>query len=203
MSTDKTDLPRRTARRAPGVATAATLATALWACAAGCSQDPSEHLDGDTTDVTDMAAATLDLVTAPKSGVVINEVFPHGKDELTDPDWAELKNTGDTAVDLSGYRVRDDKTTATLPPGTRLEPGQYLVLLCDDAPDGGASMALHLPFKLGGSDELYLLQPDGNKVDGVSWDATSAPTGKSFGRLPDGAGQFTALTPTRGARNGT
>src|SRR5262245_20092151 len=88
-------------------------------------------------------------------GVVINEVFPHGADELTDPDWAELKNIGDSEVDLSGYKVRDDKISGELPAGTRLQPGAYLIIYCDDVSDGAVMSAIYVFFKLGGSDELH------------------------------------------------
>lgn len=163
-------------------------AALLWVAA--CSDN--------TQGAVDMTAR--DLSAAAKT-VVINEVYPHGVDPLTDPDWAELKNVSDATVDLSGYRVRDDKTSFTLPAGTRLAPGEYLIILCDDTPDGGGA-GLHAPFKLGGGDEFYLLQSDGSRVDSVLWTADQVPTGKSYGRLPDGSGSFSALNPTRGARNG-
>lgn len=181
---------------------AATLLAALGTYAAGCSDgavDPPVITDLRSAD---QSAVAPDLSAAPKTGVVINEVFPHGTNELTDPDWAELKNNGTTTVDLSGYRVRDDKAAATLPTGTTLGAGQYLVLYCDDAPDGGAAGLIHLPFKFGGTDEFHLLLPTGTEVDSVTWTAAKAPTGKSYGRLPDGSGQFAAQTPTRGTANG-
>lgn len=162
--------------------------------ASGCSKEEMTASDGGVT--------SSDFGMPAVTSVVVNEVFPHGADPLTDPDWAELKNTGTTTVDLSGYRVRDDSSLLTLPAGTTLAPGQYLVIYCDDGPDGGASDRLHAPFKLGKQDELYLLRPDGEKVDGITWDATTAPSPNSYGRLPDGSGQWNSLTPTKGTRNG-
>ena len=170
--------------------TARLLAAAL-VCAAACSQVPP---DG----ASDLAQTGRD---AGLGGVVVNEVFPHGPDELTAPDWAELKNTGDSEVDLSGYRVRDDKTSAELPAGTRLSPGAYLVIYCDDVPDGAATDTLHVPFKLGGGDEFRLLKADGTTVDSVAWQSGVVPAGKAYGRLPDGTGPFAPTNPTRGARN--
>ncbi len=181
---------------------AAALGAALGAGAVGCSDGAVSPPVITDLRSADQSAVAPDLSAAPKTGVVINEVFPHGSDELTDPDWAELKNTGSTTVDLSGYRVRDDKTTATLPAGTTLAAGQYLVLYCDDVPDGGATGIIHLPFKFGGKDEFHLQSPTGTEVDSVTWTAATAPTGKSYGRLPDGSGQFAAQTPTRGTGNG-
>lgn len=153
----------------------------------GCSSGGADMLDGGAT-----GSATA---------VVVNEVYPHGSDPLTDPDWVELKNTGSAAVDVSGYRVRDSETTFALPTGTVIPPLGYLVLYCDDIPDGGASDRIHVPFKLGSADQVQFLDPTSVKIDGASWDATTAPSGKSFGRLPDGTGLFIALTKTLGARN--
>ena len=138
----------------------------------------------------------------PKGGVVVNEVFPHGTDDVTDPDWVELKNISSATVDLSGYKVRDENTTAALPAGTSLRPGEYLIIYCDDVPDGGAAQNIHVPFKLGSKDEFYLILPSGDKADGIAWAKDSIPTDKSYGRLPDGTGGFNLLKPTKGARNG-
>lgn len=146
-------------------------------------------------------AAALDLAVSEHGQVVVNEVFSSGSDPLTDPDWVELKNIGSSPVDLSGYRVRDEQTTAMLPAGTQIAAGAYLLIYCDDAPDGGARDRIHVPFKLGGQDEFYLLAPDGTSLDGVAWNSTLVSSGRSYGRLPDGIGQYLALTPTPGARN--
>lgn len=146
-------------------------------------------------------SANTDLSVTVKGLVVVNEVYASGSDPLTDPDWVELKNVGTMTLDLTGYRVRDDKTTASLPAGTQISPGGYLQIFCDDAPDGGASSGIHVPFKLGSQDEFYLLAPDGSVVDGVAWTAMMAAAGRSYGRLPDGTGQYLLQTPTPGARN--
>ncbi|MFO0621212.1 MAG: lamin tail domain-containing protein [Polyangia bacterium] len=156
----------------------------------GCSEGDASTLD----------AGSEDLSVSAQS-VVINELYPHGTDTLTDPDWVELKNLGQSAVNLSGYRVRDDKTFFTLPAQATIPAGGYLILYCDDAPDGGASDRVHLPFKLGSQDEFYLLDPSGATISSASWNAVTAPSEKSYGRLPDGTGLFIALTPTRSARN--
>lgn len=185
-------LSLRSAPRGGALFRALGLLTASLFAASGCSEGSAETDPG----------TGRDQGVAESIAVVVNEVFPHGADELTDPDWAELKNTGSVAADLTGYRLRDDKTTAPLPSGTVIAPGAYLVVYCDDVPDGGALDRIHVPFKLGGADELHLLRPDGNKVDGVVWDATLVPSGKSYGRLPDGTGQWAAITPSPGKRNG-
>lgn len=177
-------LPRSAASQTPDLR---LLWTVSLLFTLGCSSGGADMLDGGAT-----GSATA---------VVVNEVYPHGADPLTDPDWVELKNTGTAAVDVSGYRVRDSKTTFALPSGTVIPAGGYVVLYCDDVPDGGASDRIHLPFKLGSADQFNFLDPTGVKIDGVSWDAVTAPSGKTIGRLPDGTGLFIPLTPTRSARN--
>ena len=42
-------------------------------------------------------------------------IYASGGDPLGDPDWIELKNLADQPADLSGFRLRDDKTLFTLP----------------------------------------------------------------------------------------
>ena len=133
--------------------------------------------------------------------VVVNEIYASGGDPLGDPDWIELKNLADQPADLSGFRLRDDKTPFTLPTGTTVAARGYLLVYADDAPDGGASDRLHAPFKLGGSDEVSLLAPDGTVLDSLAWSSTMSSAGRTWGRLPDGTGQYLSLTPTPAARN--
>lgn len=48
-------------------------------------------------------------------------------------DWIELYNAGNATLDLSGWALKDDKPfhRFTIPNGTTLAPGQYLVLVSD------------------------------------------------------------------------
>ena len=136
-------------------------------------------------------------------GVVVNEVFPNGGTAM-DPDWAELKNVGTKAANLSGYQVRDSDAgnLFRLPDGTTLAPGAYLVVFCDDQVDGGVVGGIHVPWKLSAKkgDQFHLVGPDGKDVDATTF-AADLPGGKSWGRLPDGTGQFLPTSPTRGASN--
>lgn len=147
------------------------------------------------------AGAAGDGGAAGAVRVVVNEVYVGGSDPLSDPDWAELKNLADSPADLSGYRLRDAKSPFTMPAGTTVPGRGYLMIYCDDVPDGGATDRLHAPFKLGSADELSLLAPDGSVLDSVGWTATMTSAGRTWGRLPDGTGQYLSLTPTPSARN--
>lgn len=149
----------------------------------------------------DMAAsATLDLRSPPGPTLVLNEAYPHGADELTDPDWIEIKNLSSAPVSLAGYALADDAMTPVALPDVVVASNAYAIVLADDAPDGGAATAVHLPFKLGKTDSLTLSKA-GVVIDTTSWTDVGVPSGKSWARLPDGQGSFATATPTKLAAN--
>ena len=128
---------------------------------------------------------------APAS-VVINEVESNGDDT----DWVELMNTGDEAIDLSGYYLRDndDSRTDRLVDGTVLAAGALMVLEGETATDPDFT------FGLGGADEVRLFAPDGvTSVASYAWVTHATVT---YGRCPDGTGEFaTTSASTKGAPN--
>ncbi|MEN9678735.1 MAG: hypothetical protein RIS76_4631 [Verrucomicrobiota bacterium] len=70
---------------------------------------------------------------APLSAsVVINEIHPSPDVKQQPVEFVELFNTGPNAVELSGWRF-DDGIFFTFPAGTRMEPGQFLVVAGDPA----------------------------------------------------------------------
>jgi len=125
--------------------------------------------------------------------LVINEV--EADDAAGGPDWVELYNTGDTALDISGWVFADDSKSAVLSDGTIVPAHGYLVLNGEDgAPED-------FGFGLGkGGDEVHLYLPDGaTSVDDFTWDHEADET---FGRCPDGIGDFVDTDgPTPGAPN--
>lgn len=162
----------------------------------------------DMARVVDLSAATGDLAGA-RGPLVINEVFPHGGDAATDPDFIELYNGGSGQVNLRGYKVRDDGMTwGVLPADAIIPAGGYYVINCDDLADGGTLPGAHVPFKLGGSgDEAHLASPDGTEIDGVIWGTghIDIPKGRSLGRLTEPSGASTDFVllnkPSRGLPN--
>ncbi|PWC05153.1 lamin tail domain-containing protein [Agromyces badenianii] len=106
-------------------------------------------------------------------------------------DWAELFNPGADAADVSGWIVKDsaDDHVAVLPGGSTIAAGGFLVV-----------EESVLGYGLGAADSVRLLLPDSvTVVDSYSWTAHAAT---SYGRCPDGTGEFalTAAT-TKGASN--
>lgn len=137
--------------------------------------------------------------------LVINEVYPHGSDVNTDPDFIELFNGGSGQINLRGYKVRDDGATwSTLPDDAVIAAGGFLIINCDELTSGGQP-GPHVSFKLGGSgDEVHLASPDGMELDSVSWGSgiVDIPKGQSLGRSPDWSGRFVVQAkPSRGKPN--
>ncbi|MHC1769199.1 MAG: lamin tail domain-containing protein [Verrucomicrobiia bacterium] len=115
-------------------------------------------------------------IVDPLDGVVINEFLAHT--ELPQLDFIELYNRGSQTVDLSGCRLSDraDAERFTIPEGTLLPPGGWVVF-------SQANLGFGLSRE---GDSIFLVRPDGARViDAVRFDAQRL--GVSSGRSPDGA----------------
>ncbi len=138
-------------------------------------------------------------------GVVINEVCSSNKKSLKDsqgdsPDWIELYNTTKSAISLKGAYLSDnpDKLKKWAFPDVTIGAGEYLIVFASDNESTGSE--LHTGFKLsGGNDSVVLSAADGTVVDSVLLPDTKEDI--SYGRSPNGTGEFALLTPTPGASN--
>ncbi|WP_248814623.1 lamin tail domain-containing protein [Frankia sp. AgPm24] len=137
-------------------------------------------------------ASVAGLVALPQAAqaattVRINEIESSGG---SPGDWVELANTGTTAVDVSGWSVRDNDDTHvfTIPAGTSVAVGGHLVLDVDPV------------FGLGAADSVRLYQAGvTTPVDSYTWTSHASTT---YGRCPDATGAFTTTAAsTRGATN--
>lgn len=113
-------------------------------------------------------------------------------------DWIEIYNRGESAYDLSGCFLSDergDNTKWAFPQGTVsiIQPGEYLVAYEDEMKFGWSS---------DGDDVIMLTAPDSTTgLDFYDFGAQLAD--HSEGRYPDGAGYWQTFdTPTKGAENG-
>lgn len=132
-----------------------------------------------------LAAPVAAAITYP-SGIFINEILPNpdGADETEE--WLELYNSNDTAVDLSGWIVKDSAgsiTTFAIPQNTKImrngfktftRPETRIMLNNDE-------------------DGLELLTPDNKIVDFVAY--SKAPLGQSYSRVLEKWSWSTTLTP--------
>jgi hypothetical protein len=137
--------------------------------------------------------------------LVINELMASNETTVTDQDeeyddWIELYNNGSESIDLEGYYLSDDETDLTqwaFPSGTTIDANGYLIVWADKDED---QEGLHATFKLSASAEsVYLTNSTGAIVDSVSF--TDQTDDISFGRLPNGTGDFQVMSPSFNATN--
>ena len=142
--------------------------------------------------------------SAPEMNIVMNEFMSHndlawpGPNEEY-PDWIELYNSGNVAVDIAGWSLTDDLEDLTQsiipdtdPELTTIQPGEYLVLICNSTPELGV---LQLGFKLGDDEDFALVAPDGVTI--VDQHNTGALADDvSEGRVPDGSDNWEILDPS-------
>lgn len=137
--------------------------------------------------------------------MVINEITSEAVlagDFMGPNDALELYNAGTAAADLSGWQISDDPTlpaakTYTLPDGTTLEPGEFLVLLSLDETQSTGE----LPFGISDStiETLVLADASSEPIDLVTVDGYLARV--SYCRVPDGTGAWFQCEQTFGSEN--
>jgi hypothetical protein len=150
---------------------------------------------------TNSAAATL----------VINELMANNAGSVRDQngdsdDWIEIYNSGDSAVNIGGMYLTDN---LSVPAGWRVPDNNpalttvaskgFLLIWADGETNEGT---LHANFKLGSDGEqIGLFAADGKTlIDGVTFGSQAED--HSYGRLPDGSGNWQSFAvPTPGKSN--
>ena len=142
--------------------------------------------------------------------VVINEVMSSNittiQDEAGDfEDYIELYNSGNTTISLYGYYLSDDpaKPWKWQLPNTTMAPDSYILIWADDEGDEGD---YHAGFKIDVDGETIAMY--GPSADGYPLveqvEVPSLDDDISWGRLPNGTGEFTFLPePSPGKNNET
>ncbi len=161
----------------------------------------------------------------PVAGVlVINEFMasndiwsiPGEDPSATFPDWIEIYNTGETAIDMGGWYATDDledlvayQLPSDNPELTTVPSKGYLILYCDGLGEG-----LHTSFKLSSGGEAVGISEDGTSLtEGYTYgdtgsDLPNPPTDFSAGRNEDGGVSWvifdpdSSTPPTPGTANG-
>lgn len=158
----------------------------------------------------DVYTATTSYPAALSSAVIINELMAKNDAALADPqgdydDWLELYNISSNVVDLTGMYLSDNPENPLkwqFPDNTTLNPGAYLIVWADE--DGEDEDGLHTNFKLSADGETVRLY-DSDERDNLILDSvtfTALETDQSFGRLPNGSGDFQILdAPSPGQAN--
>jgi hypothetical protein len=153
--------------------------------------DTFPYTAGDGKGGTDTATVTVDVTGEPvePTRLRLNEIlavpgtvdWDHDGTADEQDEWIELLNLGEAPLDLSGWVV-DDAAGAgsdpyTIPADTMLPAGGFLVLY-----QSQTGIALE-----DGGDVVRLLDPEGEVVDQIAFDALPADT--SFARAADGTWQ--------------
>ncbi len=123
------------------------------------------------------------------ASILINEVFPAPS---SGPEWVELYNTSDSAVDVSGWRIDDDTpggTQTTIPAGSIIAPHTVL------------AVAITTAILNNTGDSAVLLDASGAQVDRIDFRAMKSS--ESMARIPDGATFIIKGAPSIGALNAT
>ncbi|MDI1450612.1 lamin tail domain-containing protein [Polyangium sp. 6x1] len=148
--------------------------------------------------------------------VVINEIAATGAEE-----WIEIVNVGDAVMDLDGYAIADQDGDAPklaeavrFEAGTKLSPGAYLVIVAGvDAPEagpqsnclseGGPATCYQAGFGISAKngDKIFFLSPSDAIVEEAAYPPDAVADGETYGRVPNGIGDFEACEPTPGEAN--
>ena len=142
--------------------------------------------------------------------IMISEVMASNDSVATYPnagytDWVEIYNSGDTAVDLSGWGLSDNPEKLrkwVFPDGTMIRPGEYKVILCDKETEMNGDAELHASFTIGRKSGEVITLTD---AEGAVHDRITLPEMKtdiSFGRNPEDGGLYCYDPPTPFAANG-
>jgi hypothetical protein len=136
--------------------------------------------------------------------IVINEfladndsVIPDQNDEYDD--WFELFNNTDQEIFMGGMFVSDDfsEPDKWLFPDTTIGANDFIVVWADDDEE---QEGLHANFKLSKSgEEIILSSFDLTAIDSIQFGEQLTDT--TFGRFPNGTGDFQFMPPTFGADN--
>jgi hypothetical protein len=142
--------------------------------------------------------------TKSGSTVIINEYMASNGSFLPDDkgqynDWIEVYNTSDSSVNLSGWRLSNDKTTAKWTfPGVTINPRGYMVIFASGTGTSDSKALLqHANFKLNADKGgIYLFNPSGEAIDSEEYKDQKSDV--SLGRDPKDASKwkvFTNATP--------
>ncbi|MFZ4737356.1 MAG: lectin-like protein [Bradymonadia bacterium] len=171
--------------------------------ATGGAQPPDDQgvpTDGPQAGGAQGGADVPDMAVAPPNpeDIRLNEIDCHGKE------WIELINLTDAPIDLAGWTLSDtvseepDPTDLyVLPENSVVEPGQFFIVYEGDVDEQLEGFEFGIAC---GGDEVRLLRPDGSLAD-----ETEVPGREglpvTWGRLPDGTGEWIPTEPTEGNRN--
>lgn len=124
-----------------------------------------------------------------EASLTLNEVSCRGDE------FIEIINLGEDAVELAGWTLVDgDQAPQPFELSGVLDPGDVAAFEQQTRRDDGFTFAIAC-----GDERVSLVNPEGEVVAQVT--APARPPAYTWGRLPDGAGEWTDTEPTPGAPN--
>ena len=121
-------------------------------------------------------------------------------------DWVELYNSGKKKVELKGYGLTDNDSSAfkyVFPEGVAIEPEQYLLVFCDGKNKVDDEGVPHTNFSLGAEDKVIeLYSPENILLDTVAI-VSNMPDNISCGLVEGESEMKFFARPTPGKKNST
>lgn len=136
--------------------------------------------------------------------IVINELLAVNKDNVLDEyndheDWLEIYNTTNQTIDMNNVYLSNTLNNTLkwkFPSNTYIIPHGYLTVWADD---DSLEYLLHTNFNLDKDTGFLVMSRNALLLDSVSFTSQKADT--SWGRYPNGTGNFTLMNTTFGAIN--
>ncbi len=146
----------------------------------------------------------VNVAETPLSDLVLNEFLASNNGTIGDEngefdDWIEIHNLSDKPISLLGYHISDDsgEPAKWTFPDVSVQPSGYLTIWADNDPEQGK---LHSNFKLSADGEEIILSDGGGRiVDQFIYGSQESDV--SFGRWPNGTGNFRSMIPTYNISN--
>lgn len=130
--------------------------------------------------------------TGGYKGLVISEVMSANGSALPDdhgafPDWVEIRNISDTAIDLKDVSLSDRSDKAKfIFPAHVLQSGESVIVFCDDTNQNTYGAPYHAKFKLSSTrDSVFMFNPGGYGIDSV--EVPTLNVNESYARMDDGS----------------
>lgn len=141
---------------------------------------------------------SLDAGVRP-GDLVINEAMAANLGTASDQNgeydpWVELYNNGSYPIALKSFYLSNDKSVPLkwTFPETTIAPGEYLIVWVDG---DTLQTGLHCNFNLDSAgDSLWLSDPNGGTIDSLAFGPQEVIS--SFGRSPNGTGNFMEMIPS-------
>ena len=109
-------------------------------------------------------------------GLVLSEIMPSNRSAVTDengeyPDWVEIWNSSDHAMDLKGVGLSDRSDSIRfLFPGMTLPADGRVVVFCSNSNQTAPDLPYHAKFKLSSVGEtVYLYDPNAYLIDSCKY----------------------------------